>query len=132
MFIDRKQLDIDFLNEHTNLSALVLFDNIELAGYFNDMKLFTTNPFMPKEIVKSLNFLSIGHFVGVESNPKYQNEYVRIGINKKINNISDLKECSRPNMDLTFKDFLNNYLECLKAIEKWINKHSNIKADLNL
>lgn len=42
---------------------------------------------MPKEIVKSLDFLSIGHLKSINNDKEYQDKNIRISINNKIKNV---------------------------------------------
>ncbi len=87
---------------------------------------------MPKEIVNTLDFLSMSYFKSVENNSKYINEYTKISINKKSKNFTDLKDWYKSGNDITFKMFIENYNSTLDEIENWINKHSNTDAKLNL
>ena len=87
---------------------------------------------MPKEIVKSLDFLSIGHLKSISKYTEYQDKNIQISINNKIGNVIKDEEWSIPSTEMEFGTFIANYINTLDSIELWINKHSNFKADLNL
>ena len=59
--LDKKQINIPFLKEHIDFKVKVVFEATNFFEYLEQINLHRANPFMPKEIVKSLDFLSIGH-----------------------------------------------------------------------
>ncbi len=131
--IDKEQLNSQNLKNDIDLSVKVVFEAISFFKYLEEMNKHKTNPFLPKEIVKSLNFLTNSTpFFGIERDITYQNEYIKISVNDNINNIKDLKGWSKPSSEINFEVFINNYINVLNCIENWINKHSNFDADLNL
>lgn len=129
--IDR-DINFNFLKDEINLEANILFQAEELSTYFKEMAIFRGNPFMPKEIVQSLNFLNINRFEGVKSEELYQKEHVKLAIKKQLENIIDLENWYKPGKDFSIGLFLKDYIKCLDAIESWINKHSDIRSELNL
>lgn len=130
--IDKKQLNIPFLKEHIDFNACVLFEPESIFTYIDVINLYRANPFMPKEIVESLDFLSITSLTTVINDAKYNNNYVKVSINSPMKNISTLDKWSRTRDAMDFQTLIMGYLNCLDSIEKWINKHSNFDADLNL
>jgi hypothetical protein len=130
--VDRLEINNLLSNNHFNNQAKIILEAIEINDYVDEIMRFKTNPFMPKEIVTSLEFLSMGYFEGVEGKPEYQNEYVKISINKRFKNFKDLKDWFNTGKEISFDAFIKNYLNSLNEIENWINKHSNAEANLNL
>lgn len=132
LFIDKKQIDFNFYEENMNTNAYIIFQADELHTYFDKISLLRAHPFMPKEIVNSLEFLSINRLEGVKTDPNYQNEYIKLSINKSMKSGLDLEDWYKPGENIQFITFIKSYLNCLSAIEQWINKHSNIRTELNL
>ncbi|TRX24007.1 hypothetical protein [Flavobacterium franklandianum] len=130
--LDKKQINIPFLKEHIDFKVKIVFETRNIFEYLEQINLHRANPFMPKEIVKSLDFLSIGHLKGITNDNEYLDKNIKIFINNKIqNNLKD-QEWYKPSTQMEFGTFIMNYLNTLDSIENWINKHSNFKADLNL
>lgn len=134
IFIDKKQIDLKLLESHFNINSFVVFHIGDIENYFTKFNFLVSNPYMPKELIKKLEFLNINNFQGVEKIPYYQNEYIKISINKSASSvvIEDLNGWYKMPNDMSLLTFINNYLLCLDSIEEWINKHSNIKSDLNI
>ncbi|MCO6162562.1 hypothetical protein [Flavobacterium sp. NRK F7] len=130
--VDRIEINRFLNNQYFNIQSKVIFEALEIQNYLDEIMRFKTNPFMPKEIVERLEFLSIIYFEGVENKLDYQNEYVKLSINKNAKNFKDLKDWYKPAKDISFAEFISNYLKVLIEIEKWINKHSNTESKLNL
>lgn len=129
--IDRN-MNFTFLKEEINLDANILFQAEELSTYFKEMAILRGNPFMPNEIVQSLNFLNVNRFDAVKSEEIYQNEHIKLAIRKSLGNIVDLENWYKPGNDVQIGFFLKEYVKCLDAIENWINKHSDIRSELNI
>ena len=125
--------NINHFKEHSNPKAHILFTVEEMNSYFNEISVFRTNPFMPKEIAESLKFLSITFLESVIKNPIYENENYKLSINKNPSKtVTQLDGWNKTHNDISFENFTNSYLECLTLIEKWIDKHSNFKSELNI
>lgn len=130
--LDKKLIDLPFLKEHIDFNVKVVFEATNFFEYLEQINLHRANPFMPKEIVKSLDFLSIGHLKSINNDKEYQDKNIRISINNKIKNVIKDEEWYKPSTEMEFGTFISNYINTLDSIEYWINKHSNFKADLNL
>ncbi len=130
--IDRQEIKNLISQKHFNNRAYIILEANEIRDYLDEILSFKTNPFMPIEIVKSLDFLSMTYFESVERNEKYQNEYVKISINRRVINPRDLKDWCNTGQNISFYTFIENYIRSLDEIENWINKHSNEKIKLNL
>ncbi len=126
------QEEVNRLNETLNPKAYVVFSIEELNTYFKEMNLMCSNIYMPKEISKRLEFISITYLEGVTGNKTYENENIKLSINKNVGNISSLDGWYKTHEDLSFETFTNNYFTCVNTIENWINKYSSIRADLNI
>lgn len=134
IFIDKKQIDFKLLESNINVNSFVIFHVVDIENYFTKFNFLVSNPYLPKELINKLEFLNINNFQGVEKNPAYQNEYVKISIHNSTSSvvIEDLNGWYKMPNDISLLTFISNYLECLNSIEEWINKHSNIKSDLNI
>lgn len=130
--LDKKQINIPFLKEHIDFKVKIVFETKNIFEYLEQINLHKANPFMPKEIVKSLDFLSIGHLKGITKDNEYLDKNIKISINNKIqNNLKD-EEWYKPSTEMEFGTFIFNYINTLDSIENWIDKHSNFKSELNL
>ena len=134
IYIDKKQIDFKVLENNININSFVIFHLGDIENYFSPFNILVSNPYMPKEIVKKLEFLNVNHFEGVKENLSYQNENIKISVYKPSISvvIPDLDDWYKMREDMSIATFINNYLDCLNSIEEWINKHSNIKSDLNI
>ncbi len=75
------------MKEHIDFKVKVVFEATIFFEYLEQINLHRANPFMPKEIVKSLDFLSIGHLKSINNDKEYQDKNIRISINNKIKNV---------------------------------------------
>lgn len=130
--LDKKQINIPFLKEHIDFKVKVVFEATNFFEYLEQINLHRANPFMPKEIVKSLDFLSIGHLKSINNDKEYLDKNIKISINNKIQNVIKDEEWSKPSTEMEFGTFIENYINILNSIENWINKRSNFKSELNL
>ncbi len=130
--LDKKQINIPFLKEHIDFKVKIVFETRNIFEYLQQINLHRANPFMPKEIVKSLDFLSIGHLKGITKDNEYLDKNIKISINNKIQNILNDEEWYKPSTEMEFGTFIFNYINTLDSIENWIDKHSNFKSELNL
>lgn len=131
LFIDREKIFNFKKREMIDFNSSVVFNINDVIEYFNQIELFRNNPFMPKEINKSLSFIGEQIFVGNPSKDlKYFSNFTKISLNKS-QDFFKLENCSLPESKITFNEFLDLYIKCLNEIENWINKHSNFKSDLN-
>lgn len=118
-------------NEHINPNAFVVFE-LQVRDYWNEIVTLKNNPFMPKEISKSLDFLSFNYLEMVSQNNTYVNEHFQLSINNNPTNLKNLDNWTKTEIDISFYDFLNGYLKSFNRIENWIDKHSNFKSELNI
>ncbi|WP_394775867.1 hypothetical protein [Flavobacterium sp.] len=130
--IDKKQLNIKHLKETIDFSCCVLIQPSNFAKYLRKIELYKANPFMPKEIVKSLNFISHCPLHAIEDDTKYNSHYIQVSFNDRDNKNYSLDSWYRTADSMTFEILIMGYINCLDNIEKWINIHSNYDADLNL
>ena len=70
--VDRLEIKNLLSNNHFNKEVKIILEAIEIRDYVDEIIRFKTNPFMPLEIVNSLEFLSMEYFEGVEGKLKYQ------------------------------------------------------------
>lgn len=115
------------------LHGLFCFDNNYEVFFRKKILPFINNPFMPKEISESLYFFRLKSYHSINHLPDFQYKYIRMYYEGDIKftdeNVQLFTESSQT---LTFKSYLDSYANCLDIIENWINKHSNIKSDLNI
>ncbi len=131
--IDKKQLNVPFLKEHIDFKAKIVFEPINFFEYTEKIALHISNPFMPKEIVESLSFLSVGHLKAISNDIEYKNKKVKILFNHNSKNLpTEDNVLSKPSIEMEFGTFIQNYINILNSIESWIDKHSNFKSELNL
>lgn len=131
--IDKKRLDVPFLKEHIDFKTKITYDPSNFFEYKEKIALHISNPFMPKEIVKSLSFLSIGHLKSISNDIEYKNKNVKILFNHSGKNPpTDDNILSKPSIEMEFGTFIENYINIQNSIENWIDKHSNFKSELNL
>ena len=131
-FLDKKQINIPFLKENIDFNVKIVFEPRNIFEYLEQINIHRTNPFMPKEIVESLDFLSIGHLKGINKDNEFLDKNIKISINNKIQNNLKEEEWYKPSTEMEFGIFIFNYISTLDSIENWINKHSNFKSELNL
>ena len=131
--IDRKSLNknIEFSDK------LISFDKSYHDIFYRKIWPYFNNPFLPKEISESLQFLtmanrhSINHLTDIDvMKLSYDDEsYSTLeNIFSTENNLWYIESSET----ITLKNYTNNYINCLNIIEGWIDKHSNIKVDLNI
>jgi hypothetical protein len=131
--IDKKKIDIPFLKDHIDFKAKIVFEPSNFFEYAEKIDIHSSNPFMPKEIVKCLIFLSVGHLKSISNDIEYKNKKVEILFNHNSQNLPiDDNVLSKPSIEMEFGNFIDNYINILNSIENWINKHSNFKSELNL
>ena len=131
--IDKKQLDVPYLKDNIDFNAKIVFDPINYFEYKEKIALHISNPFIPKEIVESLSFLSVNHLKSINNDIEYKSKKVKILFNHNSKNLlTDDNVLSKPSIEMEFGTFIENYINILNSIENWIDKHSNFKSELNL
>ncbi|WP_396193269.1 hypothetical protein [Flavobacterium sp.] len=118
-------------NKSLNPNAFVIFE-LQVRNYWKEITDLKNNPYMPKEISKSLDFLDFNSLEIISNNPIYIKENFRLSINNNPENLLSLDKWNKTETDMSFIDFTNGYLNSFNQIEKWIDKHSNFKAELNI
>lgn len=118
-------------NSYLNPNAFVSFE-LPVRKYWMEITDLKNNPYMPKEISKSLDFLDFNSLEMISENPIYIAENFRLSINNNPVNLLSLENWAKMETDMSFYDFTNGYLNSFNQIEKWIDKHSNFKAELNI
>lgn len=132
--LSKKEIEFAIFSEQVfNPNAYVLFHYDELNFYFTEIRKYRTNLYMPKEIIESLDFLAVNRLESVgDNNLLYNNGNIKLTINRKPENISELKNWYRTGQgDVTAKTFFTDYITLFITIENWIDNHSNIKSELN-
>ncbi len=107
---------INHLKTLLNPESFVVFSLDEMYSHFQEMSLLRTNPFMPKEIAKNLDFLNVTSLTKVKGNSIYENEHIKLSINRNPKNLSSLEDWCKTDEDISFNTFTNNYLICLLSI----------------
>ncbi|MFH6996537.1 hypothetical protein ACHRVZ_01320 [Flavobacterium sp. FlaQc-57] len=126
--IERLSLKKQLNSNH--LEKIISFNDNYHKRLYEKISSYITNPFLPKKIGESLQFLymrnnhSINHIADFE--------VIRLFFNDELPINLDTSWYIESSNTITLKSYLQNYITCLDIIENWINEHSNIKADLNI
>lgn len=116
-----------------NLYSYVIFDSITLKSSLSKISLLINNPFLPKEIASSLEFLNFNELWGVGNDKSLIDEHSMIFFNiPPKTHISDVKDFCTGQKKITLKQFLENFENLFNTIEDWLNNHSNVRNDLNI
>jgi hypothetical protein len=120
----KKQLNSDHLDK------IISFNENYHKRLYEKISPYTTNPFLPKKIGQSLQFLYMRNNHSINHIPNF--EVIRLFFNDELPINLDTLWYIESSNTITLKSYIENYIICLDIIENWINEHSNIKADLNI
>lgn len=128
-----KRSSIKTLENLDFLKFPICFSDEYRSNYYKSIIPFLENPFLPKEILESLNFLNIGSTHSVNHETKFEERYVKLYLNK-FGNFSDENLLWHAEImpERTLQKYTLDFYNCLTVIEAWIDKHSNIKSELNI
>lgn len=126
--IDRNSLENQLKYKHLN--TVISFNENYHKRLYTKITPYINNPFLPKKIAESLQFLymlnnnSINHISNIEVSRIFFSDEIPI----ELDQIWYIESSNT----VVLKSYIENYIICLNIIEDWINKHSNIKVDLNI
>lgn len=120
----KKQLNSDHLDK------IISFNENYHKRLYEKISFYITNPFLPKKIGDSLQFLYMRNNYSI--NHIHDFEVIRLFFNDELPFDLDILWYIESSNTITLKSYIENYIICLNIIENWINEHSNIKADLNI
>lgn len=120
----KKQLNSDHLDK------IISFNENYHKRLYEKISSYITNPFLPKKIGQSLQFLYMRNNHSINHIPNF--EVIRLFFNDELPINLDTLWYIESSNTITLKSYIENYIICLDIIENWINEHSNIKADLNI
>lgn len=131
LIVDRNLIS-NFKKGELDFNSKIIFDINDVHKYFEEIEIYKVNPFMPKSIAKSLEFVGIQPLYGKpEIDEEYISNFTKISINSKQDFLK-IEGCSKPEKEISLTEFLDSYLKTLNEIESWINMHSNFKSELNI
>ena len=126
--IERSSLKKQLNSDH--LDKIISFNENYHKRLYEKISPYVNNPFLPKKIAESLQFLYMLNNHSINHIPNF--EVIRLFFNDELPiNLDGLWHIESSN-SITLKSYVENYILCLNIIENWINEHSNIKADLNI
>ncbi len=135
-FININEKEINFCLKKEKLideNSFVLFHYEELNnGYFQKISKFYSNPYLPKELLSSLEFLIINSLEGIEEKDKYKQNHVKLTINRNPKDLNNTENWYKPFKEIKAGEFFHNHLKLFNDIVNWIDKHSNVKSKLNV
>lgn len=120
----KKQLNSDHLDK------IISFNENYHKRLYDKISFYITNPFLPKKIGDSLQFLYMRNNHSINHISDF--EVIRLFFNDELPFDLDTLWYIESSNTITLKSYIENYIICLNIIENWINEHSNIKADLNI
>jgi hypothetical protein len=126
--IERNSLKKQLNSNH--LDKIISFNDNYHNRLYEKISPYFTNPFLPKEIQKGLQFLYMRNNHSI--NHIQDAEVIRLFFSDELPFNLDTLWYIESSNTITLKSYIQNYISCLDIIENWINDHSNIKADLNI
>lgn len=119
------------LDKIRHLEYLLPFYNCQITSTIDyilfqleKFRKFQSNPYLPKQISDSLNFLS---FEYTNSTPT---SYAEIKTTESINAITNEKVTTIPS--ITLEEYIKGYQGTLIEIKKWLDKNTNMSDHINL
>ena len=132
-FFEINRTHIKSLSDLEYSNFPVCFTENYKTNYYQEILPFLNNPFLPKEVSDSLEFLSIKSHYSVNNKPNFKEDYVRLFLTKDSYEDDDnVLWFVDTTLNVTLKTYSNDLCNCLDIIESWIDKHSDIKSELNI
>ncbi len=126
--IERNYLKKQLGSNH--LDKVISFNDKYHERLYEKISPYFSNPFLPKEIVKGLQFLYMRNNHSINNLP--DTNVIRLFFDDELPCKLDTLWYVDSSNVITLRSYIQNYIICLDIIEEWINKYSNINADLNI